>query len=709
MTCLQRLPKPGVFLTLVLLGACDAPRQQPQPQPQAVAAAPETLPQPEILTPSTDLKLSIRVVPETVGLGEEPAIVARFENVGSTDLYLNPHLIAGGFLAGRTEPVRCITNADYGMETLTAKDFIRLTPSGSWEHRIEPAGPASYNFRYRFTLGASPGTHQTSLRYENYPECRQFLYDPYQVGIRVWEGRIDAPGVPLTIRPLAEDAERTLIARVRGGKATDEDFTMLGAQNTPAANQALIEYLTRQPEYVWRFVRVIQERGDCQVWTAISGLVGSSGNHIEQPLLKDSLLAIGARCPAMLTDLRRRLADRSQPPDVRRHAAVVLGKFRQQEDVPVLIAAMRNRAYVPVNDREWSARAGAVQALADIGGDEAGTALIETLKDPGFAGIHHSITVFVSRLGTPAASAALVSQLDSSNADIVIRATLGLSQLKAKSATPDLIRLMRHRNPTIRLYAALALRQIADDSIQSEMRAALADPSLDVQVQALWYLAMHGDSSLAPLFEERAGSPNQSIRDMARKGLHRFGTTESVGKVRPLIESKAEVVRRSTTLALELLTFRTWQPPNGAEELRPGDFDAWWKANTQQSRQVWAMEALERPATTNVMMWWPPRFEKTRALEYLDAQRDPSLADIFRKQAHDPDWNVRIRAAEGLSRFDRPGAMRLLVREFDSRFLSACMMANDTLQRLTGETVTVDCESPESRREARARWAAVAQ
>jgi HEAT repeat protein len=225
----------------------------------------------------------------------------------------------------------------------------------------------------------------------------------------------------------------------------------------------------------------------------------------------------------------------------------------------------------------------------------------------------------------------------------------------------------------------------------------------------VWYLALHGDASLAPLFEARFRSPNRSIREMGRLGLQRVGTSESVANVRPLIESPREAVRREATLVLELITLKTWQPQNGTQELRPADFDMWWEANRRKSRRDWAIDALGRPSTASASSWWPPRNEKIRALEFLDAQRDPGLAGTFRALAGDLDWSVRIKAAEALGRFDRQSATRLLAREFDNRVLGACMAANDALRRLTGENLQVDCEAPEARAAASARWLALAK
>jgi HEAT repeat protein len=231
--------------------------------------------------------------------------------------------------------------------------------------------------------------------------------------------------VSLTIRPLPSHAEIALLARVRNGAASDEDFVLVGAQDSPATNAAVIEYLSRQPGNLWRFSRWISDRADCRAWTAILPAIGSSGNAMVQPLFADTLLALGTRCPTMLDDLRQRLADSRESSETREQSARLLGRFRQRKDVPLLISAMRG-ASLPWIDRETRARSGAVEGLADVGGEEARTALVEVLRDRQFSKLHHSVVVFLPRIHSQESLPVLVSQLSSGNADLVIRAIVGL-------------------------------------------------------------------------------------------------------------------------------------------------------------------------------------------------------------------------------------------------------------------------------------------
>jgi HEAT repeat protein len=684
-----------------LVGCVAAPREPPP----STSAVTDRIPEPEIFTTNDDLHLSIRLEPNTVTVGQAPTVVARFENRGSADLFLNQHVIGPAHVVGVGDAIPCINQMDYGLRTVRAQDLIRLAPAASWEHRLEPEKGVPGATRSRFTRGAWTGAHQVVLRYTNSPDCRHIRYDPYSIGVRVWEGRIESPPVPLTVRPLDQESERTLIARLFNETATYDDVSLLIEQNTPRTVDALLKRLGGEPDVLLLLSAFLRHRAPCESWSSISTLVGSSGNRIEQPGAREIVTAFGERCPAVLADLRRVLDDRSQPPNARRHAALLLGRFRKPEDAPRLTYAMRAPA-----DSVWEvgARAGAVEGLAEIGGEEATAALIETLRDRSSSRIHVDIVRVLARIDRPEVIPALVAQLGSSDSNVVVRAILGLRQRQARTATADLVRLLAHPNATLRVYAASALGDLADGSIQQEMQAALADPDENVQAAALFYLAKHGDSSLAPIFESRAGAGRQQIQEAARTGLHYLGTPASVEKVRPLIESRSEAVRRSTVLALELLTFRTWTPEKGTDELHPADFNAWWQTERKPSRRSWAIEALERPSPPDPLVWSPRRAEKIRALEYLDRQNDPALIPVFTSQTRAREFGLRIWAAKALGRFDKALAARHLISEFEGRHIMSCITTNLGLRDLTGQSLPIDCESPDARRDAQTRWSAVA-
>ena len=101
------------------------------------------------------------------------------------------------------------------------------------------------------------------------------------------------------------------------------------------------------------------------------------------------------------------------------------------------------------------------------------------------------------------------------------------------------------------------------------------------------------------------------------------------------------------------------------------------------------------------------REAKIAALAYLTNAADPSLLPVIRRQAQDWDGQIRIAAVRGLAVLDRQAAGRLLLREFDTRFVGGCLAATDALKTLTGRARDVDCYDPASRRDAKAHWTAV--
>lgn len=382
-----RIQKLTTAVTLALAGliACVPGPQEQDPSRPSV---PNRIPEPEVFTRNDDVHVSIRLRPDTVTVGEVPTVVVRFENRGSSELFLNQHVIGPAHVTDVREPLGCITGMDYGLRIVRPEDLIRLAPGGSWEHQIEPEKATPGVPTRRFTEGTPSGTHQVVLRYTNSPDCRHVRYDPYSIGVRVWEGQIDSPPVSLTIRPLNQETEQRLIARLVNDTATENDISLLIEQNTPTAVGALLKRLAARTHLLWRLDAFLRKVAPCESWQSLSKLIGASDNTIEQPLAREMMTVFGERCPIVLSDLRRVLTDRSQPPNARRHAALLLGRFRRAQDVPALIAAMRAPA-----DNVWEvgARSGAVDGLAEIGGDAAAAALIETLDDPESSRIHVDI------------------------------------------------------------------------------------------------------------------------------------------------------------------------------------------------------------------------------------------------------------------------------------------------------------------------------
>ena len=80
--------KPLIVLALALTSASGS--SSSPAQSETTPSPTESLLPVEILQRSDSLRLSIRLDAETVDVGQTPAVVTRFENVGPTDLYVNP-------------------------------------------------------------------------------------------------------------------------------------------------------------------------------------------------------------------------------------------------------------------------------------------------------------------------------------------------------------------------------------------------------------------------------------------------------------------------------------------------------------------------------------------------------------------------------------------------------------------------------------------
>ena len=390
--------------------------------------------------------------------------------------------------------------------------------------------------------------------------------------------------------------------------------------------------------------------------------------------------------------------DAAVPLQNRVQATALLGALRDATDVPLLAALLGERAGSDLAANPL--RSAAADALGKIGGERAVTALLDAMAGSKTnRAILSSLVRALRNAGDSRAVPALVSRLGSADRGLIVEILSALRAVDARGAAPHVIPLLQHPSSTIRTYAASALEDTVDDEVVRAMRAATRDPAASVVTRALFYLAKHDAASL-PLFERFAGWPQQDVRAAANAGLRRFGTAATVKAIRPLLESRNLSVRSYTASALEALTFRSWQPPSGADRFNTSAFDEWLARNGSRSRSEWAIEALERPVRKRP--GGAPN-EKVQALAYLDAQ--PGMARAtFERMLQDRDPAVRQRASQAIARFDRLRAAQLLIREFDSRFLEACVGANFRLGQLTRRELKFDFEDPAARAEAKARW-----
>jgi len=721
--------------TAVALSLVFGCRRVAEPDGRTAASEIDSIPSRERFIPNDGLRVSIRLSQSVVRVGETTTITARFENIGTSVLLLNPHLIGGARLDETRTLPGCSSNADYIYRTITRADFVNLPPSASWETELSPRFSTERRAAARIALALPPGKHRIAFRYSNYPDCLFTRYDPYLIDARVWEGQIDAVPVTLTVTSLEPADERAVIDRLEEGSASDEDISVMTLQDTQTALVAVLKYFaihpthrsrvlnalrasphpdvarrvleevrkldSREHELDWTLLAIlVRERGRCDSWSALVALLEASSPGRTYDF-GEAVSTLASQCPEVAEQLRATVRNARLPERSRGDAAAFLGWLGSKADAPLLIELLREPGLSPAT------REAAVTALGRVGGDEARAALLAALEDTTYRSIRSVVVAALAREGGSDVESALVGHLDSRDPYVVMRILSALGQLKAHSAVRDVVRLLKHPNPAVRLYAAGFLEGNADGGIVPEMRLAVADRDDGVRARALFYLARHADTASLETFERYAGSTKQGDREGAIAGLRRVGTADSVRAIRPLLDSKDASVRSYTTLAIEELTFRTWRPPHRFEPVAPAGFDAWLGQQRDRTRRDWALDALGREPGPDVVSQQSRLVEKQRAIDYLDGLRNRSLLPVFERSAGSENYAVRIRAADAIAVFDKPRARRLLVRELESRFLGACSASHRSLERLTGRSFALECERPRERIAAKAAWSAI--
>jgi HEAT repeat protein len=183
-------------------------------------------------------------------------------------------------------------------------------------------------------------------------------------------------------------------------------------------------------------------------------------------------------------------------PRVRRYLALALGRMRDPEGVPPLLAVVRD----PAADRDPETLIHSILALGAIGDTSAVPELVRltTHTDSGLrkAGVHA-----LGSFDTPEARAALTRALEDPVADVRWNAALVLARRRDPGAAPVVARMLDRS----------ALAAIPDLS---------PDQADDVVLQAVTAAAALQDPSLRPaLGRLRDADPNLKVREAARLAL----------------------------------------------------------------------------------------------------------------------------------------------------------------------------------------------
>src|SRR6185503_4236126 len=71
-------------------------------------------------------------------------------------------------------------------------------------------------------LHLAAGDYSVLFTYINYPDYSPSTYDVYEVPPNVWEGRLDAPPVSMTVSPFNDVQVQELIDQIDGPQAANE-------------------------------------------------------------------------------------------------------------------------------------------------------------------------------------------------------------------------------------------------------------------------------------------------------------------------------------------------------------------------------------------------------------------------------------------------------------------------------------------------------
>jgi HEAT repeat protein len=192
----------------------------------------------------------------------------------------------------------------------------------------------------------------------------------------------------------------------------------------------------------------------------------------------------------------RSLFKDTEEPEVRQYLAVVLGRTRDREALPLLLAAAK--------DKDDKTRIYALWALGTLGDPRARGALEETLGDAD-PGMRKTAAFSLGELGDRAAVPALQARLDDRVADVRWNAALSLARLGSRAGVPVLEAMLDRR----------LLAQVPEITPEQEEEA---------MTSALRSLAALGAREELPLVERLAGSdPSLKVRQAALEAKRALG------------------------------------------------------------------------------------------------------------------------------------------------------------------------------------------
>ena len=191
---------------------------------------------------------------------------------------------------------------------------------------------------------------------------------------------------------------------------------------------------------------------------------------------------------------------RDPSPDVRRTAALSLGKIAEPQAVTALVAAL--------SDTDVRVRQHASWALGQIGEaarEPAGMALVGLLRDPS-ADVVMAAAQALGQVGTtPQVLASLLDAVHSGPPARRHAAVKALGWLESPAALPALLRALQDEDRQVRQAAVSALGELADPhSLPALVSRLRDDPDTGVRSEAAFRLGKFGNDQVIAALEAAA-------------------------------------------------------------------------------------------------------------------------------------------------------------------------------------------------------------
>ena len=213
-------------------------------------------------------------------------------------------------------------------------------------------------------------------------------------------------------------------------------------------------------------------------------------------------------------------------PDVRRTAALSLGKIGRPEAAPSLIAQL--------SDKDSLVRQYCAWALGNLGEEIvefAGPALVNRLSDAE-ADVRAAAALALGRLGASERIVRLILDIaQHGQSGARLAAIQALGWLEAPQSFPTLIQSLNDRDPRIRQAAIAALGELGDmRSTPFLVKRLTKDSDPGVRSEAAFRLGKLGGRSATRALQAAARDPDPRVRQWARAALESIEEDQGDGK-----------------------------------------------------------------------------------------------------------------------------------------------------------------------------------